>query len=127
MILKVNGKDIKLDLRTKSRANASDLHKNALKLIREAYPYDPIVEEVYIPDVGLYIDIFLPNRLMAFEAQGEQHFTHKSYFHKDRMEFLKAQHRDRLKKQVLEDNGITLIELKFDEEQEWKNQILQRK
>lgn len=126
MVIKINGKNIKLDLRNKKRANASQLHKNALKLIREAYPYDPIVEEVYIPDLGFYIDILLPNRLLVVEVHGPQHYEYNSYFFKDKIAFLKAQQRDRQKRDILEENGIIVIELKFDEEKEWKNQIQQK-
>lgn len=42
-------------------------------------------------------DFYLPERNIIIEVNGTQHYEFKDYFFKSKMEFLKAQERDRLK------------------------------
>lgn len=107
----------------KNGRNSSKLHKEALHLIQCAFPYDSIIEEAYLPKVELYIDILLPARNLAFEVMGEQHYHYNAHFFPNKMAFYKAQARDRLKRQILEENDIQLIELKYDEKELWPTQI----
>lgn len=125
MFLKVNGKEVKIRLKSRPREGCSKLHTLARQIIKQVYPYDVLLEEIFIPTAKIYLDFYIPMRHICIEVQGEQHSVHKLFFHKNRLEFLKAQKRDRLKKDILEENGIALIELNHNEKEQWKNLIQQ--
>jgi len=60
---------------------------------------------------GLQLDGYCSKKKIAFEYQGYQHFTKKSYFHETEKQYKTQVKRDLLKKQLCEKNGITLIEI----------------
>jgi len=111
--------------------NKSSLHKKAKRLLKEAYPFDRILEEVSLPGTkttrrrsSLTADFFIPNRTLIIEVHGEQHYTYNSFFFKNSMEFYKAQARDRDKIRWCEINDIGFIELSFNEsEDEWRKKL----
>ena len=55
------------------------------------------------------MDIFLPNEQLAFEYQGEQHY-HDKYSIGSRWQ---QRQRDKEKKEICFENGITLIEIPY--------------
>ena len=72
----------------------------------------------------LRADFFLPNRNLIVEIHGEQHFTFNKFFFKNKLEFFRAQARDRDKKEWCRLNDITIIELKHNETiDEWRKKI----
>jgi len=104
----------------------SNLHKKARKLLQELYPLELILEEVGIPvteDKTLYLDFYIPAIKLSIEVCGRQHFEYISFFYKNKLEFLKAQTNDKYKIQYCELNNITLIHLKYNEEQLWEKQM----
>jgi len=105
----------------------SKLHLAARSIIREVYPYDRLLEEVPIPKLKLYIDFLLPLRKLVIEVNGEQHYVYKPYFYESKLDFLKAQKRDREKTRVLEENGFEIITFRYDEKDKWKQQLEQQK
>lgn len=78
------------------------------QLIKQAYPNDPILEDVPIPTEKFYFDFWLPRRKIAFEIQGEQHGNYVPFFHGSRGNFLKAKERDFRKVNFCQINEITL-------------------
>lgn len=103
----------------------SGLHEFAREVLHEVFPCDTIAEEVVLPGSGnLRFDFFLPLRRLAVEVQGEQHYTQNSKFHKNTGEFIAGKNRDKAKKQFCKINNITLLELKYNEQSEWRNQII---
>lgn len=106
-------------------------HKKVKELLESIFPYDRIVEEVSLPGTKyqhrksiLRADFFLPNRNLLIEIHGEQHFTFNHFFFKNKLEFFRAQARDRDKKEWCRLNDITLIELKHNETiDEWRKKI----
>lgn len=93
--------------------NRSGLHLNAKKLLKEKYPNDRILEEIVLPGTNtnnrksvLKADFFIPVRSLLIEVHGEQHTEFNNFFFKNKMEFYKAQARDRDKKQWCELNEI---------------------
>ncbi len=108
------------------RQHKSTLHIKTRKLLLDTFPTDFIYEEVGIPmnsDKTLYVDFYIPVRRIAVEVQGSQHYKFTSFFHKSKIEFLKAQENDRLKKQFCDINDITLVTLKYNEESLWQEQL----
>ncbi|CAB4399642.1 unnamed protein product [Rhizophagus irregularis] len=58
---------------------------------------------------GLELDIYYPQYEFATEVQGEQHEKYIEFFHRgDPNNFIKQQERDQLKKELCEENQITL-------------------
>lgn len=107
--------------------NKSSYHIKARSLIKQLFPTMQILEEVTIHarknDI-LYIDFYLPLIRMAIEVHGEQHYKFVPMYHANQLAFLKAQKRDRDKKDWCVINGINLIELPYNENvDEWSNRI----
>ena len=60
------------------------------------------------------LDVYVPSKNIAFEYQGKQHYEAVSFFGGE--EQLKNQlERDRRKRQLCKDNGVQLIEWRYDE------------
>jgi hypothetical protein len=104
----------------------SALHKRARAVVRLLYPSERVLEEVPLPGSGdLVADFYLPLRKLVIEAHGEQHYSFIQHFHKDRAGWLKSQKRDRDKIEWCSLNGIKLVALPFDkDDEEWKRLIL---
>lgn len=60
------------------------------------------------------LDIYIPSKKLAVEYQGEQHYKPISYFGGEEG-FKRVQQRDAQKKQKCINQGITLIEWRYDE------------
>ena len=109
----------------------SGLHNKAKELLKERYPNDRILEELVLPGTKtatrkstLKADFFIPVRKLIIEVHGEQHTEFNNFFFKSKMDFYKAQARDRDKKQWCEINNFELIELFHNESiEEWRGKI----
>lgn len=77
--------------------------------LRQALPFEMILEEFKIPGHLLYVDFFLPHRKIAIEIQGKQHQVYTEFFHKTKGAFNQAVNRDDQKRQWCELNKIELI------------------
>ena len=104
--------------------NKSSYHLIARKLIRDTYPTMQILEEVSISlrkSETLYLDFYIPLIKKCIEVHGEQHYKFIPYYHQNKLKFLKAQKRDREKKEWCEINNIYYIELSYKMDPiEWK-------
>lgn len=109
----------------------SSLHVIAKKLIKEKYPNNRILEEVVLPGTCtkvrsslLIADFFIPRQNLVVEVHGPQHLEFNNFFFKNKMEFYKAQGRDRDKKEWCRLNDIIFKELFHNEtEEQWKNKL----
>ena len=109
----------------------SGLHNKTKELLKERYPNDRILEELVLPGTKtatrkstLKADFFIPVRKLIIEVHGEQHTEFNNFFFKSKMDFYKAQARDRDKKQWCEINNFELIELFHNESiEEWRSKI----
>ncbi len=107
--------------------NRSSLHLRARELITNTYPTLQILEEVPIQirrSETLYLDFYIPLKKMCFEVHGEQHYKFVAFYHNTMLNFLKAQKRDREKKEWCEINSIEYVELPFDKQEEWEQYIV---
>ena len=114
----------------KSRqSKKSKYHLLARRILIELFPFDNIYEEVTLPGTyvtgrNLIADFLIPNKNMLVEVHGEQHYSFNKFFHNSSPEYLRAKARDQNKKQWCTLNGITLIELPYNEtEHEWRARI----
>jgi hypothetical protein len=130
IIIGLDGKEHKWNIKGQAEyiEEKSKIHLLARNLLRETYPYDIIREEVNLPGtktihhkLNLIADFYLPGRALIIEVNGPQHFKYSSFFHKNKMAFLKAKARDIEKKRWCEINSIRLIDFNYDEKvEEWK-------
>lgn len=107
--------------------NKSSYHLNARSLLRAIYPTMQILEEVPINprrSEMLYLDFYIPLIKSCIEVHGEQHYKFVAHYHANKLAFLKAQKRDKDKKEWCIINGIKYIELPFDKEIDWENIIV---
>ena len=109
----------------------SGLHKKAKDILKEKYPNDRILEELVLPGTKtdnrkstLKADFFIPVRSLIVEVHGQQHTEFNNFFYANKIEFYKAQARDRDKKRWCEINNLELIELFHSEStEEWRDKI----
>ena len=137
MLIKgINGKEYKLNLskyHNKQRSHSSKLHIQAREIVSSIFPYHCIYEEVRLPgskEVGvirtkdLYADFFIPTVRIMVEVHGQQHYEYNPHYHKNKLEFYLGQKRDNTKRYWCEINGITYIELPYNESAEqWRARI----
>lgn len=85
--------------------------------LAELYPFDTVIAEqsIKINRQTLYVDRVLPQRMIAIEVDGIQHFEFSSFFHGNQETFRASKERDRCKEEWLLDNGYTVIRFKYDE------------
>jgi hypothetical protein len=104
----------------------SSYHIKARLLLKDLYPTMQILEEVPISvrkSETLYLDFYIPLIKMCIEVHGEQHYKFVPHYHANKLAFLKAQKRDKSKKEWCVINGINYIELPFDDEPGWRKII----
>jgi len=101
-------------------------HKAARAVIRGMFPTISFKEEVPISTGRgtLYLDFYLPIYKLAIEVHGQQHYQYTPHFHHTRAGFLASKQRDRDKVLWCEINGLTIVELPYNEEEDdWKQRI----
>jgi hypothetical protein len=107
--------------------NKSALHLLARDLVHKCFPTMQILEEVPIPlrrSETLYLDFYIPLLKRTIEVHGEQHYKFVPFYHNTLLGFVKHKKRDQEKQEWCETNGITYIELPFNEDEEaWSNRI----
>lgn len=104
----------------KENTNPSKLHIKTRAFLREAYPAIQILEEVFLPGEILFLDFYLPVMKIAVEASGNQHFVDNRHFFPTKMDFYRAQARDKRKAEFCRINGIKLVYFYEGEtEDEW--------
>ena len=62
---------------------------------------------------GLQLDGYNENLNLAFEYNGEQHYCFYPYFHKTKEDFKSQQLRDKLKRRILKQRKIKLLDIPY--------------
>ena len=83
------------------------------KLVLKIFPNEN-VKRCYRPDwlEGLELDVFVESKKLAFEYQGQQHYFPVKHWGGERA-LLELQERDRRKRKICGELGISLIEISF--------------
>lgn len=135
IITGLDGKQYKLSFnRTRKNITCSGLHSLAYDYLKKAFPFDLIYEEVLLPGTkvlgrtkNLYADFLIPTRHIMIEVQGEQHYKYTGFFHRTLVDFGRSKQRDDDKAKWCDINGFRLLELKYDESDEWEQRISEYK
>lgn len=130
-VVGLDGREYNLRLIKRNREKCSSGHLLARELLKDIFPSHIIYEEVTLPGskgkVGsssLFADFLIPNIRIVVEVHGEQHYAYSSFFHRDKMDFLRARKLDQNKKEWCNINGFSYIELKYDEQHNWRERII---
>lgn len=102
----------------------SNLHLAARDLLKEKYAAVLVLEEVMVPirkGKIAYLDFYIPVLKICVEVNGEQHYKFNKFHHGTPQGFLMSQKRDRDKTEWLRVNGITVFELPFNKQDEWRD------
>jgi len=129
-LIDLHGKTHNLNISPYTRTNdrpRSDLHIRARELIRKAYPFDIVAEEVPVPGEHLFLDFFIPRQKICVEVQGQQHSNFSVFFHGTKHKFIASQERDYRKSEWCKINGLILITLEYNEKPEIWEQKLTKK
>lgn len=106
-----------------SLANKSSLHLKARDMLKNIYPTMQILEEVTVythKSEICYLDFYIPLIRTCIEVHGEQHYSFTPFYHSNKLAFLKAQKKDREKKEWCGINGISYIELPYNDQDRWE-------
>jgi hemerythrin-like domain-containing protein len=106
--------------------NKSSYHLKARSLLKTIYPTMQILEEVSInphKSETQYLDFYIPLIKKCIEVHGEQHYKFVSHYHTNKLSFLRAQKKDKQKKEWCELNGIKYIELSYQQQDQWQSLI----
>src|SRR6266480_2425704 len=89
-----------------------------IQIAKEILNEEPMIE--YRPPFlnGLEIDAFFQKYRIALEVQGAQHRLHNTSWYKDIKKLEDIVNRDRQKRCICQDNGISLLEIWYDEKPE---------
>jgi hypothetical protein len=89
----------------------AELHR----LIAQIFPAETVRREASPSWLGRQrLDIYLPKLGLAVEYQGEQHFRPIAAFGGEQA-FAKNQERDKRKRDLCKKNGVTVVDVRFDE------------
>ena len=108
-------------------AAKSSYHLIARSIIKDIYPTMQLLEEVpvYLRKKEIvYLDFYIPLLKKCVEIHGEQHYQFVAHFHGNMMGFAKSKKRDKDKKLWCELNGITFIELPYNQQDSWKELLI---
>lgn len=115
----------------KGRSLRSQYHVRARTLLALMFNSYIILEEVALPGSVsahkksvLYFDFYLPNLKLAVEVHGQQHYEYNAFFHKNKLDFIRAKNRDDDKAEWCDLNNIELVVLKYSEtDDEWRDKL----
>lgn len=118
----------------KPKNKCSTLHERARQILKNEFVFEKIYEEVTLPgsktnrtNRPLFADFFITPNIMI-EVQGQQHYKYNTFFFNNKLEFFRAQSRDRTKQEWCDKNNIVLIQLPFCEtDEEWLKRIRNKK
>ncbi|CAB4441624.1 unnamed protein product [Rhizophagus irregularis] len=90
------------------------MHQIAKEILNE----EPIIEYRPLFLNGLELDAFFQKHRIALEVQGAQHLFHSTSWYKDVKKLEDIVNRDQQKRCICQDNGISLLEVWYDEKPE---------
>lgn len=96
--------------RRTGRESTSVLEEKWWKFAKKLLPGKRLLRHINLPGCGMHLDIFCPERMIAIEVQGEQHWKSTEIFGGIK-KFAERQERDARKRNICVMLGIKLIEV----------------
>ena len=91
--------------------------------VEREYPVDAL--SMHRAHTKQRLDVFISDQdnsvSLAIEYHGRQHYEWIKHFHKTKKEFQDAQKRDQIKKNILQEVGVPLVEIKYSS---WKGNVV---
>lgn len=113
------GREHKVDIRPsrwpRKEIGRGKFQSQVGEILDDLFPGCHVLEEFPCKGDALYLDFFIPRRLIAVEVQGDQHKKFNPFFHKTQADFLAQKNRDRRKVQWCEINKIHLVKIDYGE------------
>lgn len=105
----------------KPSANPSKLHLKVRAFLKASFPFERVLEEVYLPGSGgLIADFVIVKHRLIIEAHGVQHYEQVEFFHSTIGKYNEALTRDLIKEQWAKVNRFRYVELPYYENEcEW--------
>lgn len=105
---------------TACSGKASIYERECKRVIEEEFPELQVIEQYRIPhileydseafsNINIYIDLYLPERNLFIEYNGEQHYHQNTKFHETEAEFVDQVNRDLYVKNYCSANDINLL------------------
>lgn len=85
------------------------------QVVAELFPLYTILEDFTLPGEQLYLDFFLPEKLLGIEANGTQHESYNEFFHGSKEGYKRAVERDGRKKLWCDINSISLVIIDYND------------
>lgn len=104
-------------------SNPSSLHLEARCILKEEFPFEKILEELTIPSTSLRCDFFIPSKRIMVEVQGSQHYVYNNFHYNSQFDFIIAGKRDRQKEEFCNLNNIKLVELPYNDRDNWRQRL----
>jgi hypothetical protein len=79
------------------------------EVLQSLHPLHHVLEEFPCVGDGLYLDFFVPQKMLAIEVQGTQHHKFNKFFHADKNAFARQQANDSRKSRWCQLNDIQLV------------------
>jgi hypothetical protein len=86
-----------------------------LTIMQKLFPNEEVVVEYPVGE-RLRLDVYCPRYKVAAEYHGRQHFYYVEHYHGNLRGFEEAQERDQRKIELCQEQGISLISLRYNDE-----------
>lgn len=92
------------------------------KILNQVFPDEEYINNGYYSwllsprSAPMQLDRYYPKLKLAFEYMGSQHYEFNKYFHRTKDAFVYLQECDIIKRKICKDKGISLIEIRHDED-----------
>lgn len=86
--------------------------------VRPLWYHHVVYEEFPVYGTLYTLDLFNANKKIAIEVQGPHHTQFNKGFHKNEFDYVQQLKKDEIKREFCEINGITLIEVFYEEHKE---------
>jgi len=111
-------KDVSKKLVDWDGPSRSKFQKAVKFYVRPLWHHHVVYEEFPVYGTLLSLDLFNANKKIAIEVQGPHHTEFNKGFHKNQFDYLEQLKKDEIKRRFCDINGITLVEIFYEEHKE---------
>lgn len=107
-------KDLGLDWVRTMKASGSRGQVALTRIMQKLLPGEEVINEFHVGK-QLRLDVYCPRFKLAAEYHGRQHYEFVEFFHGNKQGFLDASDRDQLKRELCQEQGITLVSFRYSD------------